>query len=202
MKMFEPSQSLWWSRKQEPPCLPVQEQSAAVLALAERCYRGLPRKPSDAAPAALTLHELRVQPGTESWFLQLQAGLWQGYVWGFPTVNLLLPQPTFPISPPEYRHNHTRPVSLLLSFSSDTAHKGHSSPITSIQVPSHWDAVWQLLSLFECSGQGHSLEAEVFYWSSFHCRGSFDIHLLLQIQRELERLCNLYRPRKDHWSLL
>lgn len=68
MKMFEPSQSLWRSRRQEPPCLPVQEQSAAVLALAERCYRGLPRKPADAAPAALTLHELRVQRGTESWW--------------------------------------------------------------------------------------------------------------------------------------
>lgn len=64
--MSEPSQSLWRSRKQESPCLPVQEQSAAVLALAERCYPGLPRKPADAAPAALPLHELRVQRGTES----------------------------------------------------------------------------------------------------------------------------------------
>lgn len=76
MKMFEPSWSLWRSRKQEPPCLPVQEQSAAVLALADRCYLRLPRKPADAAPAALTLYELRVQRGTESWLLQLQAGLW------------------------------------------------------------------------------------------------------------------------------
>lgn len=30
MKMFEPSQSLWRSRRQEPPCLPVQEQCCSL----------------------------------------------------------------------------------------------------------------------------------------------------------------------------
>lgn len=49
----------------------------------QRCYLGLPRKPADAAPAALALHELRVQRGTESWLLQLQAGLWWAVVEAF-----------------------------------------------------------------------------------------------------------------------
>lgn len=68
-------------QKAGAPCLPVQEQSAAVLALAERCYRGLPRKPVDAAPAALTLHELRVQQALRAASSSSRQGC-DGAVWG------------------------------------------------------------------------------------------------------------------------
>lgn len=185
MKTFEPSQSLWGSRQQECPSC-----TSRSGALQSRRWQGDAigvATETAAQPQQLRLCRSESSARHRERLLSSRQG-WQG-----PCLRLShLPTRV-------QAQAHTA-CSLLPPFSSDNAHRGHSSPITSIQVPllHTCHALWQLFSLFECSGQGYSLEAEVFYWSSFHCRGSFDIHLLLQTQRELEMLYNLYRPRKDH----
>lgn len=202
MKMFEPSQSLWRSRRQEPPCLPVQEQSSAVLALAERCYRGLPRKPADAAPAALTLHELRVQRGTESWWFAPAPGrtvmglcLRLSYSQSpaptahpshLPTQVQVQPH-TACFPPPSFQlRQHTQRSLLTHHF-----HPGSSSLRCCVTA---FQSVWVFWTGVFPGSRGILLKF-------LSLRGSLDIHLLLQTQREPETLYNLYRPRKDHFRV-
>lgn len=93
IKMFEQSQSLWRSKKQKPPCLPVRNGVLQSWHSVERCYQGLPQKPEDADPAALTLHKLTASSAGDETLRMLvvssssQAGLRWACIWSFPTVK-------------------------------------------------------------------------------------------------------------------
>lgn len=154
-----------------PGCL--CRSSAAVLALAGRCYPGLPRKPADAAPAALPLHELRVQRGTESCSSSSRQDC-HGAVLRFSS-----PSPPFPsphrVQAPPHRTCFPPPSFQLTqctrrSFLSHHFHPGSLSPRCCVTALQAVGMFW------------------TFYWSFFHCRGSLDIDLFLQAQRELEML--------------
>lgn len=120
MKMFEPSQSLWWSRKQEPPCVPVQEQCCS-LGTGREMLSGVATETSGCSPSSFGF--AWTESSARHWELAAPAPgrAVMGCGWGFPTVNLLLTQPASPISPPEYRHNHTS-LFPSSSFSALTKH--------------------------------------------------------------------------------
>lgn len=136
--------------------VPARAGSAAVLALAEEMLSGLPRKPEDADPAALTLHKLTGSSAGDEALRRLvfSSGSQERFCCGrvsiFLQSDLLLPplpNPTLRVPPLVSKHTQSFPPAYSQFKLGKMIQKNDSEiifiqksfflPIPSTQLPPH-----------------------------------------------------------------